>query len=373
MIILNKIKPARPSRNVQCIVFLASAALVGVMLAQGIRVRRNILETDHFVAPVQDISYNKLYELLQRDDFKFISVVTFLVTPTGSNQTFNIPGNWNSTQIGPSGFANKIETIGAGGSGGAISVNDPDGGTITGGGGGGYSAITNLVLIPGGTLTYRIGAGGAAITAAFLASGTGNPGGDTWFNGTTLVGSSVGAKGGGGGNFSIATFNSGATGGPASSGVGTTKNSGGNSGNATTSGDPVSCSGGGGAAGPNGNGNSSAATNQNVSAGGSGDAGSGGGGGAGNASGSASPGGNGTEYDSSHGCGGGGGGAGAPASSGTFSGGNGGLYGGGGGAQGEGFGSGIGTSTSGAGAQGLIVITNVLATRAQILNNVIGA
>jgi hypothetical protein len=364
MIFLDQIKPARPRRrNVQCVAFMASATLIGLMLAQGIRVRRNILETDHFVAPLQDIGSGKLWELLQRDDFQFLAVVTFLTASPGSNQTFNIPKNWNSTQVGPAGFANKIETVAGGGSGGAISVSDPVGGTIVGGGGGAYSAITNLVLVPGSTLTYQIGVGGAAITAAFETTGTGNPGGDSWFNATTLAASSVGAKGGAGGHAAVSTLTAGSAGGAAASGIGSTKHSGGASGSATTSGDPVSASGGGGAGGPNGDGNASAnAGISGATAGGSADAGSGGAGGAGNTAGSGTAGSSGTEFDGSHGCGGGGG-AGVSQSGATVNGGNGGLYGGGGGGQGAGTAGGIGTALSGAGAQGLIVVTNVVATR----------
>lgn len=238
------------------------------------------------------------------------AVTSFLTSPTGSNQTYNVPSDWNSSN-------NSIETIGAGGGGGG-------GASAYGGGGGGgaYSKITNLSLTPGGTATYQIGTGGAASTA----------GGDTWFNGTTLGGSSVGAKGGGLGGTANPSP-SGGTGGASGSGVGTTKNSGGDGSSTTSKG-----GGGGGAAGPNGNGTSASANSAN---GGSGDTGSGGAGGTGGASPTA--GGNGTEFDATHGSGGGGGGQ-----TSNTTGANGGNYGGGGGGGQNGAG--------GAGIAGLIVI-----------------
>lgn len=358
------VRPARPlRRNIQCVAFMASAALVTAMMAQGVRVRLNVLDTWHYVAPLEDLGTSRLHELLQDSRFKYIAVVTFLVSPTGSNQTWTAPGNWNSGN-------NKVETIGAGGSGGAISVSDPVGATVVGGAGGAYSKVTNLAFAPGsGAATYQIGTGGAAIAAAFETTGTGNAGGDSWFNGSTLGASSVGAKGGAAGVGEGTISTSGAAGGAAASGVGSTKNSGGGSGNAATSGDPVGVTGGGGAAGPNGNGNASSAVNAaggtTGSAGGSADAGSGGAGGAASidTASNAGNGGAGTEFDGSHGSGGGGGALANDGGS-TLHGGTGGLYGGGGGGQAQGSAAGIGTSTSGAGAQGLIVVTNVPATRA---------
>jgi hypothetical protein len=167
---------------------MASAALVTAMMAQGIRVRLNILDTWHYVAPLEDIGPNRLHELLQDSEFKYLAVVTFLTASPGSLLTFNVPGNWNSGN-------NKAETIAAGGSGSAISVSDPIGGTIVGGAGGAYSAQTNTVLVPGSTAQYQIGTGGAAVTASFESNKSGNAGGDSWFNGATLGASSVGAKG----------------------------------------------------------------------------------------------------------------------------------------------------------------------------------
>lgn len=356
-------KPARPSRNVQCIAFMASAALVGAMMAQGIRVRLNILDRWHYVAPLEDIGKDRLWELLQHDQFKYIAVVTFLVSPTGSNQTFTIPGNWNSSQVGPVGYANKVETIAGGGSGGgAFATAGFISADASGGGGGAYSAITNLVFVPGTTVTYQIGAGGSAIAQSTVNAATnGNPGGATWFNGTSLGASSVGAVGGAGGTGDIGGGAiSGGSGGAAASGVGSTRNSGGNGGSCgATGGGGIVSSGGGGAAGPNGNGTSGgSATNGGTSNGGNADNNTVSGGAGGNPNGST--GGAGTEFDPSHGCGGGGGGG--INASGSSTAGSGGNYGGGGGgAASDTPGP---TATSGSGAQGLGVVTNIPATRA---------
>lgn len=193
------------------------------------------------------------------------------------------------------------------------------------GGGGAYSAITNLTLTPGTSVTFAIGAGGAS----------GVTGGDTWFNGASLAASSVGAKGGvdSGGS-------SGGAGGAAASGIGTTKFSGGNGGGIGS----LNPGGGGGAAGLNGNGVAGSSGGVSLGgAGGAGDNGSGGAGSAGVASGTAAAGSPGTEYGTA-GSGGGGGG------SITGTGGAGGNYGAGGGATISGDGGGVG-------APGLIVIT----------------
>ena len=273
------------------------------------------------------------------------------------------------------GLLNSIECIGGGGSGGAGLV-----GIGAGGGGGGYSRISNLFLTSGASIPYQIGGGG-------------NPGagGDTWFNGTTLGLSSVGAKGGGGG--AAITHNSavpapGGPGGAAASGIGAVRYSGGDGGSAVTAagtGIPVGA-GGGGAAGPNGaggaGGGATSTSTANASPGGGGNGGGapgvgsndqqskpggnnylgygagaagtggsgggngtdGGGGGGGGFPGGGG-GGNGIDWNISYGSGGGGGGGydggGAP-----------GLYGGGSGGAGGGA-SGIALP----GAQGIIVIT----------------
>ena len=91
-----------------------------------------------------------------------------------SGTSWAVPADWNNA-------SNKIEVIGGGGGG------NGGGGTGNGGGGGGggYSAITNLTLTPGSTVSYNVGLGGAAA------------GGNTWFNGSSLSNASVSAQGGG--------------------------------------------------------------------------------------------------------------------------------------------------------------------------------
>ena len=234
-----------------------------------------------------------------------------------SGTTWTVPSDWNNA-------LNTIETIGAGGAG-----------AVSGGGGGAYSKISNLTLSPG-SVTYQVGVGGTS---------NGATGTDTWFNGASLAASSVGAKGGGGG-ISGAGSVAGGAGGLASSGIGTTKYSGGNGG--VASGASSQGSGGGGAAGLNGAGGVGVAAGSG-GAGGQGDNGHGGAGGTGGSTGA--NGGNGTEYDASHGSGGGGGGININGTAGT-----GGLYGGGGGGIGD------TSSNQGNGANGLIRITYVFST-----------
>lgn len=277
-------------------------------------------------------------------DYDFVTV-RFLTSTSTSNQTDTVPADWNSSN-------NSIETIASGGSGHARSSSSV---ITTGAGGAAYSKITNLSLTPSGSVTFHLEAGGAAVTA----SGTntsGNTGGDCWYNGTTLAGSSVGSKGGvKGATGSFVAVNGGA-GGDGASGVGSTKFSGGRGGNAT--GTPFDlATGGGGAAGPNGAGNNGGDSSavQTTTAGGSGDAGSGGA--AGTTGGG--NGGNGTEFDASHGSGGGGGGS--WTNNGTPPGGTGGAYGAGGGSITGGWDF-VHGHTSGAGGQGLIVMTYTVAS-----------
>jgi hypothetical protein len=263
----------------------------------------------------------------------------------GSNETYTSDATWNNAN-------NKIETIGAGASGGAHrdTLVSRD---ASGGGGGAYNSITNFTFATPGTTTatFRIGLGGAAIVQSTSADTSGNDGGDTWFNDTafpTTGSNKVGAKGGVHGTAGAATQTGGA-GGASGSNYPVGGNSGGRGGTATTNNGIGT--GGGGAGGPSGvggNGGDSSTTN-GTTAGGQGDATSGGtGGGAGNNNGNA-----GTELgDSIHGCGGGGGGN---SVNGTTTAGSGGLYGaGGGGATGQ---NGAGTVTSGAGKNGIIVLT----------------
>ncbi|HEX2859644.1 MAG TPA: SPRY domain-containing protein [Alphaproteobacteria bacterium] len=312
-----------------------------------------------------------------------IVVITYVPTVPTTKQIFltggtswRVPLDWNST-------SNTIEVIGGGG--GASSGSSVNGG----GGGGGYSKISNLALVPTTTVQTQVGSGGAASTA----------GGDTWFNGTSVAASSVGAKGGSGGSGGT-----GGAGGASGSGTGTTKYSGGAGGNGQSPATGTQAGGGGGgAAGPYGNGGaggSNAGVNYRGPGGGGGGGGEagqlgpsnnttsgvggrganasglvngtggivavnnthggygyslfgssgGGGGGGGNPAGASrgGNGGNGQEFDPLHGSGGGGGSQ--QGGSSGYSAGNGGLYGGGGGGSSN-------SSTAGVGAPGLIVIT----------------
>lgn len=260
------------------------------------------------------------------------AIVTFLTSPTGSNQTFNIPADWSTT--------NTVEAIG-GGAAGRNTINFSDG--RAGGAGGDYAKSVNLTLTPGGTLTYRIGAAGTVSV-----NNPSNSGGDTWFNGTIFptTGQAVGARGGAGDDDVGAA--AGNTANDYATGTGNAKFAGGGSGQAN-GGSPSANggSGGGGAGGPSGAGSTSAASGVSGSTGGAADNSTVAGGTAANPG---NIGNSGTEFDASHGCGSGGGGA-----NGNSAGGAGGLYGGGGGGAGA-----NGTSSSnngGAGAQGIIVVT----------------
>lgn len=264
-----------------------------------------------------------------------IAATRSLTTTNAANQTDTVPTDWGN-------ITNRIDVVASGG-GGAI-WNKAGFGAATGGSGAGFSRKTTVVLTPGGSATYRLSAGGANKTSTAV----GNAGADAWYNGTTLAGASVGAKGGLGGkmNDNTSTTNAAAVGGAAASGVGSTKFSGGNSGTTTNSFN-ISASGGGGAALFNGNGNNGAnSTSGSASAGGSGDAGSGGTAGTAN-SGTAAGAGN--EYGGGFGAGGGGGGTVLT----VTAAGAGGLYGAGGG----GFARVSIGGNSGAGAQALIFMT----------------
>jgi hypothetical protein len=350
------IRHARPQRkNVKCVCFIASTALLGLMLALGLPVRTHPLHPDRYVVPLKSLSESQLRELVQRHDFIFLATVVFLVSPTGSLQTYTSDATWNNA-------SNTIECVGDGGSGGA--GNNANG---NGAGGGAYALIANFSFATPGTTTaqYEIGPGGAAVTAVgYSGIQNGNSGSGTWFNGTTLAGSSVGADFGlfGAGNYYA---NGPGAGGLAANSIGSTKYSGG-SGGGNPLGENYGSDGGGGAAGLNGAGNNGVAESNNTSGtnGGSGDAGSGGAGGTGSASWTGTPsnataGGNGTEYGTRGSGGGGGSGMSFDGITPYFgTGAAGGLYGGGGGGGSiSGASSSSNNVTSGAGAQGLIVLT----------------
>lgn len=234
--------------------------------------------------------------------YEFATLV--FLTTTGA-QTYTVASDWNSAN-------NKGETLGAGSSG-----NSTSSGSQASGGGGAYSLTNNITLTQSGSANYTCAAAGAGLSGANNVS---NAGGDTWFNGTTLAGASVSAKGAG-----ATAANVGGPGG-ATTGVGPgNKFAGGTGGTNTTS-----SQGAGGAAGPSGIGGNGSTTQ----------------GGSANNGTTAGPttsanGNSGTEFDGSHGCG-----TGAYGSDKT-----GGLYGGGGTT------SSFSGSASGPGAQGLIVLT----------------
>jgi hypothetical protein len=162
-------------------------------------------------------------------DCEAAQTTVFLTASPGTNQSWTVPADFTST--------NTVHVIGGGGGG------DPGGATGAGGGGGGgaYSHALNLSLSPGASVTYRVGAGGAAATT----------GGDTFFNRTAGTANtcadtnSVCAKGGIG-----ATSATGAAGGTAAASFPAANAlSGGNGGNGGSAANDGG-GGGGGAAGP---------------------------------------------------------------------------------------------------------------------------
>lgn len=256
--------------------------------------------------------------------------MTTIILTSGTSWT--VPSDWNSA-------SNLIETWG--GAAGGSSDNFTS--TISSGGGGGaYISIQNLSLSVASIIAYVIGIGGAGETGSVAAK----PGGDTWFNGSTLALSSVGAKGG-----SIATGSTtGGVGGlataciPASGFFARFNGGTGGKGNASGSG-----AGGGGSAGPDGAGLVGVAAASGTGNGGAGGAGDNGLGGAGGATGTAAGAGNAGAANNA----GGGGGGGAKGQSAAATGGAGGLPGGaGGGGSTDGS-----ASLGGLGAGGQIRIT----------------
>lgn len=274
----------------------------------------------------------------------FAQTTSFLTTGAGTGpQTWNVPTDWNNSN-------NQVACIGSG------SFANSGGGV--GGGGGAYASTSNIVLTPGGTALYSIGASASSTSVV----PTVTPARVTYFNGVSSSTASVECDWG--------TFFG--TGGTVAHSIGTTKFAGGNGANPSSGG-----GGGGGAAGKNGAGKNAAAGVGSVGGGGgganngsvgsgqtggngvggtgggaantNGTAGTGGGGGGGNASTAGGSGAIDTSLDSSHGSGGGGGGGGSGSAAGV--GGIGGTYGGGAGA------GGIGSGTNSSGGQGLIVLT----------------
>lgn len=271
--------------------------------------------------------------------YEKLAVTTFMTSPTGSNQTWTSPSDWDNA-------TNTIEGLGGGGSGAA---RQGAGGGATGGGGTAYTKIVGFTVASPGTTTatYRLGAGGTAPTD----TNNGNIGGDTYFNDTVLPSPAVtdntklGSAGGGPGNAADGTPNGG-SGAPTSVCSGSTRFAGGRGGNKTSSSGQTG-TGGGGAGGTTAAGSQGVDGTGNLSTNG-GAGGTANGGTAGASGGGA--GGGGTVWDASHGAGGGGGGNRSGVA--AVDGGDGGLYGAGGGG-----GQGGGTPThGGVGAQGILVV-----------------
>jgi hypothetical protein len=277
------------------------------------------------------------------------------LTTTGSNQTYTSPADWNNSN-------NSIEIIGAGGSGAATRGSTTV--VATGGGGGAYAKITSFSFATPGTTTatYRVGAGGTAITQSATGNTAGNVGEDSWFNALAFPGAGtdntkVGAKGGSPGATG-ANPQSGGAGGVGTSGWGTTRNSGGRGGNSGSFTSVVT--GGGGGAGGSGAGGAGVdgAGNSTAKNGGQGDNGSGGTGGSGSTGTGNQTGGNGnpgTEW-TTNGSGGGGGGGRTTGNNKTGTGGTGGSWGGGGAGAIASSTTG-GVAVSGPGQNGVIVVT----------------
>jgi hypothetical protein len=249
---LNQIQMSRfrnPPRNFAFDLFHEAAVSAGS--GYRLRWRQNQDETGVEVAegaPIQvtrvsvepGVIHIEAEEMLASGTIVITNVV--LLTTTGALLDWEVPSDWNDSD-------NSIHCIGGGGGGGHGGGSDGAGG----GGGGAYSGITNLTLpvtSPPSTVQYRVGSGGAGATSGSASAGT-----DTWFGGSTLGASSVGAKAGAAGSNN---GGSGGTGGQSASGVGTVKRSGGNGGAGYTSGDTAGGGGGGAAAGPNGNGGAGA-------------------------------------------------------------------------------------------------------------------
>lgn len=273
------------------------------------------------------------------------ATVTFLTSPTGSNQTYTSPSDWNSS-------SNSVELLGSGASGGATNFSTNAHGT--GGAGGSYASISNFVFATPGTTaaTYQIGALSAAVSKGAGNEINGNNGNPTWFNNASDPGAGsdntkAGAKGGSAGLAGTGA-KAGGVGGVTATSWGQTKFAGGNGGAFTGGSTGTGGLGAGGAAGPSGDGgqgvDSASSSLLIVTDGGTANNGTTAGG-----SGSGAEGVSGTEWDGSHGSGSGGSG-----STTDSDGGNGANYGGGGGGSQRPL---TGTVLSGSGAQGIIVVT----------------
>lgn len=282
--------------------------------------------------------------------YEKLAVTSFLTSPTGSNQTWTSPSDWNNAD-------NSIRGNGGGGSGG--NAQGAASRCASGAGGASYSEIANFVVATPGTTqaTARVGAGGPSVQSTGSSVTNGNDGGVSWFNDTVDPGAGAdnakwSARPGLAGAAAAATSATGGAGGVGTSGYGQTRRNGGNGGTITSQ-SGRTATGGGGAAGPTGTGSNAAAGVSNTGTNGGAANGSTTAGGAGGSAGSGSPGSDSNEYGSTNGPGSGGGG-GRDQSANDNNGGAGGDFGGGGGAV---CNSATNTLNSGAGAPGIIVIT----------------
>jgi hypothetical protein len=181
-----------------------------------------------------------------------------------SGTSWTVPGDWNNSN-------NTIYLLGGGGGGArgrnTSSTNRAAG---AGGGGGGFTSATNLVLTPGGTVDYVVGAGGAG------GSGIGDPGGPGGATSWGVITDSFYkiAAGGTGGSTTAVPSSIGGLGGV---GLTYTGGAGGAGAITTTSGQGVGSGGGGGSAGPLGTGgaggNGATSTGNNPGGGGGGNGG----------------------------------------------------------------------------------------------------
>lgn len=178
-----------------------------------------------------------------------------------ATETFNSSSTW-TVPANLVGNVVTVECYGAGAGGGRFNA--------AGGGGGGAYSSSVIAVTPGNVETISVGAGGAGGAV----SSNGSDGGDTFFRSTATVL----AKGGSGGQQV-----SGGQGGQASSGVGTTKRSGGNGGSGANV-LPGAGGGGGGSGSSSSNGSNGGDGSGVTSGAGGAGAGSGGAGGDGSAS-----------------------------------------------------------------------------------------
>jgi hypothetical protein len=132
--------------------------------------------------------------------FVFSSDASYTYYNLTSGTSWSVPANWNSSN-------NNVYMIGGGGGGSGSVVASAAGShnSGSGGGGGGFTALTNVTLTAGGTVSYTIGAGATPTSGSTTSSIAGN-GGTTTFNVSNTAG------GGGGGATALGTATAGAAG-----------------------------------------------------------------------------------------------------------------------------------------------------------------